>query len=230
MPLITALSKIIVGLLVLVSVNTLAEEGSPAGSQIRKEQEKSEAEIKIIVMGDSLSAAYYIPLESGWVHLLNQRLQAQTDMSVKLINSSISGATTAAGLQTLPAVIRKEKPQIVILELGGNDGLQGKPLSLISHNLEKLIALMLADNVKVLLIGMRLPPNLGSRYTEPFYQQYIQLAEKYQLPFVPFLLEGIAGNAQLMQEDGIHPTEKAQPLILENIWPTLEKLLRDDFK
>lgn len=219
MPVSTTLFKFLIGFCVFVSLDTLAEDGSFAGS-----------EVKIVVMGDSLSAAYYIPLESGWVSLLDQRLQKKGNLQVKLINSSISGATTAAGLQTLPALLRNEKPQLVILEMGGNDGLQGKPISLITKNLEKLILHARAADAEVLLIGMRLPPNLGSRYTEPFFQQYAQLAEKYHLAYVPFLLEGVAGNAKLMQEDGVHPTEHAQALLLDNVWPTLEKLLQEKFK
>ena len=213
-----------------ISVSTLAEGTSLPGAEIRKEQELRTNELRIVVMGDSLSAAYYIPLESGWVNLLRQRLRKQYKFPVKLINSSISGATTAAGLQTLPVVLANEKPHIVILELGGNDGLQGKPLNLINDNLEKLIQNTQEAGADILLIGMRLPPNMGSRYTEPFFQQYAQFAEKYHLAYVPFLLKDIAGNAELMQEDGIHPTESAQPLLLDNVWPALEKLLQEKFK
>lgn len=186
---------------------------------------RKEEEIRIVVMGDSLSAAYYIPLESGWVHLLQQRLVKEDPISVKVINSSISGATTAAGLQTLPVVLQKQQPHIVVLEMGGNDGLQGKPLPLIKGNLEKLIQLSLEADARVLLVGMRLPPNLGARYTEPFFSQYAELAEQYRIEYVPFLLEGVAGDSQLMQEDGIHPTAEAQMRILENVWPTLNMLL-----
>ncbi len=177
-------------------------------------------------MGDSLSAAYYIPLESGWVSLLGERLQQRfPDDNVELRNASISGATTAAGLQTLPAVLKEFKPQIVILEMGGNDGLQGKPVSLIKENLRKLIVLSEQHEAEVLLVGMRLPPNLGSRYTEPFFQNFAQLAEEYQLAYVPFLLEGVATVPGLMQSDGIHPTAEGQPQMLENVWPTLEALI-----
>lgn len=186
---------------------------------------RKQQEIRIVVMGDSLSAAYYIPLESGWVHLLQERLNKDKSKTVKVINSSISGATTAAGLQTLPVALKKHRPNIVILEMGGNDGLQGKPVALIKRNLEQLIKISQDAGARVLLIGMRLPPNLGSRYTEPFFQQYAELALKYQLAYIPFLLEGVAGNEQLMQADGIHPTAQAQERILENVWPTLETLI-----
>lgn len=184
-------------------------------------------EVRIVVMGDSLSAAYYIPLESGWVQLLQERLERGSTRPVKVINSSISGATTAAGLQTLPVVLEKQKPHIVVLEMGGNDGLQGKPLALIKSNLEKLIQLSLAADAQVLLVGMRLPPNLGSRYTQPFFTQYAELADQYKLAYLPFLLEGVAGNSALMQEDGIHPKAEAQPRILDNVWPVLNPLLKE---
>jgi len=143
--------------------------------------------------------------------------------------SGLRGATTAAGLQTLPVALKKHQPDIVILEMGGNDGLQGKPVALIKRNLEQLIKISQDAGARVLLIGMRLPPNLGSRYTEPFFQQYAELAKKYQLAYIPFLLEGVAGNEQLMQADGIHPTAQAQERILENVWPTLETLI-DEIK
>lgn len=212
---------LVTSLTIFLCSPTLAEELSTQGAELRKQDE-----IRILVMGDSLSAAYYIPLESGWVSLLQNRIAA-AGLPVKIINSSISGATTAAGLQTLPVVLQNEKPHIVVLELGGNDGLQGKPISLITQSLEKLIQQARDAGATILLIGMQLPPNLGSRYTEPFFQQYAVLAEKYHLAYVPFLLDGIAGNAELMQEDGIHPTAEAQPRILENVWPTLKKLLKE---
>lgn len=180
--------------------------------------------IRIVVMGDSLSAAYYIPLESGWVSLLQNRFD-EKHMSVSVLNASISGATTAAGLQALPALLKKPT-HIVILELGGNDGLQGKPVSLISDNLQSMIELSRNAGAKVLLLGMRLPPNLGARYTEPFYAQYATLAKKNRIPLVPFLLEGVAQNRALMQEDGIHPTAEAQPQILENVWPDILRLVK----
>lgn len=179
-------------------------------------------------MGDSLSAAYYIPLESGWVHLLQERF-VEKELPVKIVNSSISGATTAAGLQTLPAALKQYSPHLVLLEMGGNDGLQGKPLELIKQNLDNMIQQAQAAGAELLLIGMRLPPNLGSRYTEPFFQQYAELADQYQLAYVPFLLEGVAGNAELMQQDGIHPTAEAQPLILQNVWPALQQVFQDKF-
>lgn len=179
---------------------------------------------KILVVGDSLSAAYKLPVQQGWVHLLRLRLESE-NYSYKVINASISGATTAAGLQLVPESLATHRPDIVLLELGANDGLQGKPVSYISKNLDRLITLTKASGAEVVLIGIRLPPNFGSRYTEPFFQQYQTLAQSHGLPLVPFLLEGIAGSARLMMEDGLHPNAEAQAMILENVWPTLRTVL-----
>ena len=193
----------------LCSLQSLAENES-----------KPDDEISVVVMGDSLSAAYYIPLESGWVNLMREKF-TKNNMAVKVTNGSISGATTAAGLQALPALLKRHKPDIVVLELGGNDGLQGKPVDLIKSNLATLISMSQQSNAQVILVGMRLPPNLGARYTEPFYNQYAALAETFNLSLVPFLLEGVAQNRELMQEDGIHPTAEAQSRILDNVYPVI---------
>lgn len=180
---------------------------------------------KILVLGDSLSAAYKLPEEQGWVALMAQRIR-ERNYSVEVINASISGATTDAGINVLRAALEQHKPQLVLLELGANDGLQGKPIPRISANLEQLISMAKAADAEVLLIGIRLPPNLGKRYTEPFFQQYASLAKKHELALLPFLLEGVAGNPQLMLDDGLHPAAAGQPLILENVWPRLEPILR----
>lgn len=179
---------------------------------------------KILVMGDSLSAAYKLPVEDGWVYHLQTRLKQQ-NRDVEVINASVSGATTAAGLQILPDALLVHKPDIVILELGANDGLQGKPVPYITKNLSKLIEIVKADGAKILIVGIKLPPNFGRRYTQPFFAQYEALAQTYQLPLVPFLLEGVAGNRELMQRDGLHPTAEGQPLVLENVWSVLKTLL-----
>lgn len=182
----------------------------------------------ILVVGDSLSAAYNLAEKEGWVHLLNQRLGGSEDPVLsryRVVNASVGGATSSAALQRLPALLAAHTPDIVILEIGGNDGLQGKPVPYITRNLEQLIVLSRQAGAQVLLTGIRLPPNFGQRYTDPFFNQYAQLAEKYQLPLVPFLLEGVAGNDALMQQDRIHPTAEAQSRILDNVWPILQKLL-----
>ncbi len=208
----------------LFALVTLANFSLAQGAESENNQE-----ISILVMGDSLSAAYYIPPEKGWVNLLAQRLESHAfdrPVTIKVHNSSISGATTAAGLQALPSALDTFKPDIVILEMGGNDGLQGKTLSNIKQNLEEMIRLSQAAESEVLLVGIRLPPNLGSRYTEPFFKQYAEIAQKYQLTYVPFLLEGVAGNFELMQSDGIHPKAEGQPIMLENVWPSLLALIQ----
>ncbi len=172
----------------------------------------------VLVLGDSLSAAYNLPEEEGWVALLAQRL-ASEDISV--VNASVSGATTAAGLQLLPELLQSHRPELLVLELGANDGLQGKPLVYIRRNLQRLIQSAQAQGVEVVLVGIRIPPNYGAAYTEPFFEQYAELAEQFELALVPFLLEGVAGNPELMMSDRLHPVAKAQPVLLENVWPVL---------
>lgn len=174
----------------------------------------------LLVLGDSLSAAYNINPELSWPKLLHARLP-----NYQLINRSISGATTAQGLALLPESLKQHTPAIVLLELGANDGLQGKPLGLIEDNLGQLIAQIKASGSQVLLIGIRLPPNMGRRYTEGFYAIYPRLAQRHQIPLVPFLLEGVATESELMQADGLHPKENAQAKLLDNIWPHLSPLL-----
>jgi acyl-CoA thioesterase-1 len=178
----------------------------------------------ILVLGDSLSAAYNMPREKGWVHLLRERLQKIVP-GATVVNGSVSGATTAAGLQVLPQKLKEHQPDLVILELGGNDGLQGKPIPHITRNLRQMIKLSEDAGANVILVGVRLPPNYGAGYTEPFFNQYAQLANEYTLPYVPFILEGVAAHESLMQEDGIHPLPQAQPKLLENVWPAVVRAL-----
>ncbi|MFT7559537.1 MAG: acyl-CoA thioesterase-1 [Flavobacteriales bacterium] len=178
----------------------------------------------IIVMGDSLSAGYGMDELDGWVSLLGEKVDSEAN-DFRVVNSSVSGATTMAGLQRLPATLEQHQPAVVIIELGGNDGLQGKPLKYIKAKLTQLISLSKGSGAKVVLLGVRIPPNLGPAYTEPFFKQYAQLAQEYDLAYVPFLLEGIANKPELMQLDGIHPTAKAQGMILDNVWPVLESVL-----
>lgn len=178
----------------------------------------------LLVMGDSLSAAYNLPAESGWVNLLEQRLQQQ-GYDWQVINASISGETTGGGLTRLPALLRQHQPQIVLLELGANDGLRGQPPQRITANLDRMITLTRQADAEVLLLGILLPPNYGPRYLQQFEQIYPQLAKQHQLPLVPFLLEGVADKPSLMQQDGLHPTAEAQPEILETVWVELKPLL-----
>jgi acyl-CoA thioesterase-1 len=176
---------------------------------------------KILILGDSLSAAYGIRRQDGWTYLLQTAL---ADRAI-IINASVSGETTAGGVQRLPRLIKEHQPNIVVIELGGNDGLRGYPTSGIRKNLQTLISTSMDADAKVLLIGMQIPPNYGKRYTDAFAQNYVQLADKYTLALVPFLLESVAGRPALMQSDGIHPTAEAQALILQNVLPTLRALL-----
>lgn len=181
----------------------------------------------LLVVGDSLSAAYNLAEEQGWVSLLEQKLNKHPNFkhSYRVVNASVGGATSAAALQRLPSLLKAYSPRVVILEMGANDGLQGKPVPYITNNLSQLIDLCLERKAKVVLIGIRIPPNYGKRYTEPFFNQYAELAHKYQLSLVPFLLEGVAGDSQLMQQDRLHPTAEAQSLALDNVWVILKDVL-----
>ena len=178
----------------------------------------------ILVVGDSISATYGINPQSGWVSLLGIKI-TQEKKPYQVINASISGDTTINGLKRLPALINKYQPAIVIIELGGNDGLRGLSLKVMEKNLRQMIKLCRQSGSKVLLAGMKIPPNYGKRYTQAFNKIYQDLNTQYKLNLIPFLLEGIGGNHELMQQDGLHPTEKAQALIMKTIWNKLEAML-----
>lgn len=178
----------------------------------------------ILVIGDSLSAAYQMAPHTGWVSLLENKLKNDFT-EVKVINSSIVGDTSGGGLQRLPKQLAKYRPDIVIIELGGNDGLRGLPTSSIKANLRKMIELCIEHQAKVLMVGMRIPPNYGATYADQFAKNYVELSTEYSLPLVPFLLDNVALNPNLMLEDRIHPTANAQPILLNNVWPHLEPLL-----
>lgn len=178
---------------------------------------------KILVMGDSLSAGYGIDIQQGWVNLLEQELTK--NHAIQIINASVSGETSSGGKTRLPALLAEHKPDIVILELGGNDGLRGQPLKLLEKNLQAMIDASRKIDAKILLAGMQIPPNYGARYSNQFKALYPKLAEQNQLGLIPFLLEGIGGNETLMQRDRIHPTAEAQPIIVNNVLPELKKLL-----
>lgn len=178
----------------------------------------------ILVLGDSLSAARGIDERDGWVSLLKARLQ-QNSINREVVNASISGETSGGGAGRLPALLEKYQPALVILELGGNDGLRGYPIPTMRKNLQKAIDLSHQNNAQVLLVGMQIPPNYGPRYSSLFSDAYPDLADKNQIELVPFFLDGVAGHPELMQNDGIHPTEEGQPQMLENLWPSLQTLL-----
>ncbi len=179
----------------------------------------------ILVMGDSLSAAYGIELEQGWVNLLKTPLTKYPEWQI--INASVSGETTSGGLARLPKLLSEHQPKIVIIELGGNDGLRGQPLKLMEKNLQAMIDASKNSGAAVMLVGMQIPPNYGQRYTHQFTATYQHLAEKNQLALVDFLLAGVATNSDYMQKDGIHPTAEAQPIIVQNVWPVLERMLAE---
>lgn len=184
----------------------------------------SPAPNKVLIVGDSISAAYGIDVEKGWVSLLASKI-TQENLPYQVINASISGDMTSNGLIRLPKLLKTHKPDVVVIELGGNDGLRGLPIRVIRTNLQRLIQLSKDSQARVLLAGMRIPPNYGSRYTRAFHQVYQDLAEQYEIELIPFLLEGIGDNSQLMQSDGIHPTADAQPLIVQLVWPRIKPLL-----
>ena len=178
----------------------------------------------ILVLGDSLSAGYGLAPGQGWVDLLQQRLR-EREMNCKVVNASISGDTTAGGRARVGAALRQYQPDILLLELGANDGLRGLSLAAMKDNLNSIIEQAKAAGAKVLLVGMEMPPNYGPRYTERFHNTYRELAEKQQLALVPFLMEKVALDPSLMQADNFHPNDQAQPLLLETIWPVLQKVL-----
>jgi acyl-CoA thioesterase-1 len=178
----------------------------------------------ILVLGDSLSSAYGLDLDNGWVNLLAKRLE-ENRSGYRVVNASISGDTTNSGATRLPQALARYRPDIVVVELGGNDGLRGLPLSVTRANLERIVNDSQAAGARVLLLGMRLPPNYGPAYVNAFHAIYEELADQYQASRVPFLLDGIGGVERMMQADGIHPRSEAQPLMLENVWPHLKPLL-----
>jgi acyl-CoA thioesterase I len=180
----------------------------------------------ILVFGDSISAGYGLArVEQGWVALLQTRLKDQ-EYGYQVINASVSGETTAGGLARLPRALMLHQPKIVILELGGNDGLRALPIAQMRANLVRMIDLASAAGAKVLLLGMRMPPNYGPDFTEQFRSTYSDLAREKKLPLVPFLLNDIALFPNLMQADGIHPNQLGQPKLLDNVWPSLKPLLQ----
>ena len=178
----------------------------------------------ILVLGDSISAGYGMEVQQGWVALMQKKFE-----SLKLVhvmhNESISGDTSAGGLSRLEQALTRHKPEIVILELGANDGLRGLPLEDMKHNLTAIVQRSEQAGAKVLLLAMKIPPNYGKRYIEMFYAVYPQLAGELKIPYVPFLLDDIALNPELMQADGLHPNSRAQPAICEKVWTYLQALL-----
>ncbi|MEJ2043585.1 MAG: arylesterase [Reinekea sp.] len=176
----------------------------------------------ILVHGDSLSAGYGITPEESWVTLLAEHYGDRH----QVINASISGETSRGGLDRLSDLLKTHQPDVVVLELGANDGLRGYPIPQIAKNLQEMIDLAKANNAQVIILGIRLPPNLGKRYTTPFFENYARLAKSNALAYLPFLLDNVAQYSELMQSDGLHPTAEAQPLILQNVLPVLDQALK----
>lgn len=178
----------------------------------------------VLVVGDSISAAFGLDTRQGWVALLQERMAAE-GFSEHVVNASISGDTTAGGASRLPTLLQEHKPKVVVVELGGNDGLRGLAPVQMQQNLSSMIEQSKQAGAEVLLLGMQLPPNYGKRYTTAFANVFSDLAREQQVALVPFLLQGVGGVPRLMQADGIHPAAEAQSILLENVWPQLKPLL-----
>jgi acyl-CoA thioesterase-1 len=180
----------------------------------------------ILVFGDSISAGYGLAhVEEGWVEMLRGKIKAE-GYDYQVINASVSGETTAGGLARLPRALALHHPQIVIIELGGNDGLRALPIDQMRANVSRMVDLAAGSGARVLLLGMRIPPNYGPEFTEKFRSVFVDVARDKKVPFVPFLLADIALSPELMQADGVHPNKLGQPKLLANVWPTLKPILR----
>jgi len=179
----------------------------------------------ILIVGDSLSAGYGVAVDATWVALLQRRLTNE-GYGYRVVNASISGDTTGGALNRLPRALELHHPAIVVLELGGNDGLRGLPLKQVRANFEAMLAKIKAAGAQPVLIGMRMPTNYGPAYADGFHALYGELASKYDAPHLDFFLDGVALESELMQADGIHPTAQAQPILLDNVWPVLQPILK----
>ncbi len=179
----------------------------------------------ILIVGDSLSAAYGIAPKQGWVQLLQQRLDQQYPKQHKVVNASVSGETTSGALARLPKLLQTYQPQVVVIELGGNDGLRGQPPQMIQNNLAQLIQLSQKNKATVLLFGMKIPPNYGTAYSAAFEKNYHVVSQQYKIKLLPFFLDGVAGHKNLIQNDQIHPNAKAQPMLLNLAYPYIKGAL-----
>jgi acyl-CoA thioesterase-1 len=198
--------------------NSAATAATAAGANVQQSKPT------IVVLGDSISAEYGLPRDTGWVSLMRQRLSSER-IDYNVANASISGDTTSGGRARLPALMQRLKPAIVIVELGANDALRGVPLGTTEDNLRTIIKEAQQGHAQVLLIGMYVPPNYGLDYTQKFHGLYGELSKQLRVPLVPFLLAGIENKPDMFQSDQIHPTQQAQPLLLDNVWPALKPLL-----
>ncbi|QJD94285.1 arylesterase [Duganella dendranthematis] len=179
----------------------------------------------VLVLGDSLSAEYGLSRGTGWVALAEQKLK-QNNIDAVVVNASVSGETTSGGRSRLPALLTKYKPDLVVIELGANDGLRGLPVPAAEANLRAMSDAASKADAKVMLIGMRMPPNYGRDYADKFFAMYGALSKDIKAPLVPFMLDGVADKPQLFQADRLHPLAEAHPTILANIWPTLQKTIK----
>ena len=179
----------------------------------------------LMVFGDSLSAAYNLSPEQGWVHLIGDRI-ARESLPWQVVNASISGETTAGGLSRMGEDLKRHKPSVVVIALGANDALRGLPVAGMRSNLEKMIRLAREARAEPMLVGLMIPPNYGIDYAAQFRDMYAELAARQKIALVPFLLEGIADNPEMFQRDQLHPTAEAQPRIADNVWPALAALLK----
>jgi acyl-CoA thioesterase I len=205
----------------LLHCSVLGIAGAAGGSRATSSQRV------ILVVGDSLSAEYGLKRGTGWVALLEQRL-ARESIAARLVNASISGDTTSGGRSRLPALLREHRPTHVLIELGGNDALRGLPLEMTRDNLGHMARAAADAGARVVVLGMQVPPNYGRKYSEDFAALFDSVARQERAALVPFLLKGVAdgpGAGQLFQADRIHPTEAAQPLMLDNVWPVLKPVL-----
>ncbi len=179
----------------------------------------------VLVVGDSLSAEYGIARGAGWVSLLEQKLKAEK-LQARVVNASISGETTSGGRARLPALLGQHRPDIVVIELGANDGLRGLPVASAEANLRAMVAMAKDKKAEVLLVGMRMPPNYGRAYTEKFFDMFKKVSTETRSPLVPFMLEGVADKPAMFQQDRLHPLADAHPIILSNIWPQFAPLIK----
>ncbi|UBQ36873.1 arylesterase [Acinetobacter johnsonii] len=179
----------------------------------------------VMVLGDSISAGYGIEPQQAWVNLLQKRLDQQYPKQHKVVNASVSGETTSGALARLPKLLQTHKPNVVVIELGGNDGLRGQPPQMIQKNLAQLIQQSQKANAKVVVLGMKIPPNYGTAYSKAFENNYKVVSQQYKVKLLPFFLEGIAGNNSLMQKDLVHPNGKAQPILLNLAYPYIKGAL-----
>jgi acyl-CoA thioesterase-1 len=179
----------------------------------------------VLVVGDSLSAEYGLARGTGWVALLEQKLKAEK-IDANIVNASISGETTSGGRTRLPGLLTQYHPSIVVIELGANDGLRGLPVAAAEDNLRSMVQMARKEHAKVLLVGMRMPPNYGRAYTERFFGMYKEVSAETKSPLVPFMLDGVADKPALFQQDRLHPVAAAHPTILANIWPKFSALIK----